>query len=318
VTDRRRVRISHLRAVRLPAAAGLCAVLALAAGSVAAAGEGGQPTAAANRASAGQDVRGLLRVIRLPPESVALDSAPAGGAAIDNRFPGPGSVNLVDAHAWWRVQGTPAALISFEREHPPPGSRLSSSGGGTTTVPRARSSSDYVTLTFGFAPRPGVLDSRAVTVKATAIAAGSTAVRLDAEDVWEIPRSAGERVPSGAREIDVASGTSGRPPTFSISVTDAARVRTIVSWIDRLPVVQPGVLGCPMLPARGPVATFTFRAAGGAVLARASQPVVSGPTTACDPMGFTIRGRRQTPLLGGTGFLAEVGRLLGHTLAARR
>jgi hypothetical protein len=66
-----------------------------------------------------------------------------------------------------------------------------------------------------------------------------------------------------------------------------------------------------------PTVTFTFRAkSGGAVLAQASQRVAVGPTTACDPMSLSIEGRERTPLLGGSAFLATVGKLLGLALTA--
>ena len=72
-----------------------------------------------------------------------------------------------------------------------------------------------------------------------------------------------------------------------------------------------------MFVLNAPRVTFTFRAsAGGRVLAQASQNVVQGPTTSCDPMSLTIEGRSQTALLGGSGFLAAVGKLLGLALAA--
>jgi hypothetical protein len=94
-------------------------------------------------------------------------------------------------------------------------------------------------------------------------------------------------------------------------------VRAIVALIDALPIVQPVEIACPMMPLNGPTVTFTFRAgADGAVLAQASQIAFPGPATACDPMTLTINGRKQTPLLGGSGFLAASGRLLGLTLTA--
>ena len=122
-------------------------------------------------------------------------------------------------------------------------------------------------------------------------------------------------MPAGVHEIGVASGVPGKALAVSASVTDPAQVRSIVSRIDRLPVAQPGVLPCPMLTANGPTVTFTFRAAtGGRVLAQATQLMLGGRSGPCDPMRFTIAGAAQTPLLGGSGFVAAVGTLLGLEL----
>ena len=72
-----------------------------------------------------------------------------------------------------------------------------------------------------------------------------------------------------------------------------------------------------MILVDGPTVTFTFRAkAGGTVLAVASQNVAQGPSGVCNPMRLSIDGRSQTPLLGGSAFLAATGKLLGLTLAA--
>jgi hypothetical protein len=298
--------------------AGICALLALAAGSQAAAGAGGAPSAASNRASAGADVRALLGRVILPAGAVRLSGQPPGGGAIDNPDPEQATPDIADVHAWWRVPGTLASVVAFEKAHAPAGSSSAGSGGGTSLVtPGGHATAITAFVAFAFPAQGAVLGSRMLIVKATALGAQSVAVRVDAQDVWEIPRSAAERIPAGVQEIDVARAIPGRPPTLSQSVTDPGKVARIVAMIDALPIVQPGTIACPMFVLNAPRVTFTFRAsAGGRVLAQASQNVVQGPTTSCDPMSLTIEGRSQTALLGGSGFLAAVGKLLGLALAA--
>lgn len=301
-----------MRAIRLPAAAGLCAVLALAAGSVAAAGAGGR--ASANRSAAAADVRALLALERLPAGAVRLAGAPAGAGAIDDTQPGQSTPDLVDAHSWWRVPGTLESVIAEVKAHHPQGSSFATSGSDSTPLGQSTSSSTFVM--FAFPARAGVLDSRTLVVKGTAIAAGMTAVRVDAEDVWEMPRPASERIPAGVHEVDVTRGASGKPPTVSVSITDARKVRAIVNLLDSLPIVQPGEIACPFIPTNGPRVSLTFRAsAHGAALAQASQLALAfqGP---CNPVSLRIDGRSQTPLLAGSGFLAAVGKLVGRKLAA--
>lgn len=305
------MRCTRIAVVATPAAAAVfCAAAAIALGSAAA------PTTASNQAAARHDVRVLLAEVIVPSGASRLGGGPPGAGAIDNPSPQQGTPDLADAHAWWRVSASVASIIAFEQAHPPGGSYLDGHGGGSSTAGGGRSHSIWSYVTFAFPARPGVLESRAVIVKVAATASGRSAVRADAEDVWEVTRPASERVPAGVREIDVTRRAPGRAPAFSAKVTAPARVREIVALIDALPIVQPGVLACPMMPAGGQSVTFSFRAAGGAVLAQASQPVVAGPATACDAMSFVVAGRRQTPLLGGSGFLAAVAKLTAPGLTA--
>jgi hypothetical protein len=303
-----------MRAFRLPAAAGLCVVLALAAGNVAAAGEG---TAASNRARADIDVRGLLVLERLPAGAVRLAAAPAAASAIDNDKPSPATPDLVDAHSWWRVPGAPTAVLAAVKAHPPAGARFNGSGGGSTL--EGHQTIRTSVIMFAFPARAGVLDARALIVKTVALGAGETVVRVDAEDVWEIPRAASERIPAGVHEVDVTREVPGKPPTLSVSVTDAAKVAAIVKLVDGLPIVQPEAIACPMILADAPTVSLTFRARpGGPVLAQASR--LASPdlaaATPCNPVDFTIGGAKQPPLLAGSAFLTAVGKVIGRPLAS--
>lgn len=264
-----------------------------------------------NRASADSDVRTLLALRRLPAGAVRLTGVPKGAAAIDNEQPSQATPNLADAHSWWRVPGKLGAVLAYLKAHPPRGSTSSAIGTFSSTVPGHTRTTTEVDVTFGFPARVGVLDSRTLIVKAVA-------VRVDAEDDWEIPRSASERIPGGVHEIDVVRAVFGSAPTVSAHVLDAGKVAAIVKLIDALPTVQPGFIGCPMIPGSAPRVTLSFRAKrGGAVLARASQLALAPQTpTACNSLSLSIGGHTQTRLLAGSGFLMAVGKVLGLPLAA--
>ena len=123
-----------------------------------------------------------------------------------------------------------------------------------------------------------------------------------------LPRSSRERVPAGTRVIDVTSARPGR--SLSLAVSNPSAVRRIIGLIDALPIVQPGVWSCPLLPAGAPVVKLTFRArADASPLARASQTDYGFDAGACAPMSFSVRGRVMKPLLGGN-LLARLQRLL--------
>ena len=141
---------------------------------------------------------------------------------------------------------------------------------------------------------------------------GRTVIRVDAGAAWVYPRSPREVVPAGVREIDIANRAASQ------QITDPAKVARIVRWFDALNIVQPGIgpVHCALLLASK--VTFTFRSATGEMVAKAIAPSV--PASGCNPIEFTIHGRRQTPLIdstpgGGRAFIERVQRLLGVRFA---
>jgi hypothetical protein len=119
-------------------------------------------------------------------------------------------------------------------------------------------------------------------------------------------------VPSSVREIVV------RSPKAFVTVTDPANVARIVRWFDALPITPPGVvLSCPLTLAA--TIKLAFRTATGVRVATAAVPATRA--WVCDTIGFTIHGRRQTPLidpLWGHSFVDRVQRLLGVRFSNRR
>ena len=153
---------------------------------------------------------------------------------------------------------------------------------------------------------------RALTFNAVALSGGGTGVFVDAQETWVVPRAPSEQVPAGVHVVEVTSARPGMPAIAPGTVTTAAKVRRIISLVDQMPIVQPGVTSsCPGLTGSHPDVTFDFRAAvGRPILAEArvtDYGRLSGP---CNPVSFSIHGRRQDPLIG-SDFLTRIHRLLG-------
>src|SRR5579862_9193380 len=94
-------------AVIVAAAASAAAVSASAGSATAAA------SASANHARAEQDARTLLAHAVLPADAVSVPRVPAGGGPIANDLPHLATPALVDVHAYWRVAGTPSAVLAY-------------------------------------------------------------------------------------------------------------------------------------------------------------------------------------------------------------
>jgi hypothetical protein len=199
-------------------------------------------------------------------------------------------------------------VVAFVKAHPAAGSRQSGTGWGSGPgIPKNRE------IEFAFPPIKDRIGTRWLAVLMVSLPGGSTGVRVDAQEVWTVTRSPSEKVPSRVREIRLTSASLGRPPIVALTVTNPVQVRRIISWFDALGVVQPGVLGCPVL-GNGPIVTFSFRSASGVQLARASVLDLEGMSGPCNAIDFSIGGHRQAPLVGGE-FLKRIQRLLGVRLA---
>jgi hypothetical protein len=112
------------------------------------------------------------------------------------------------------------------------------------------------------------------------------------------------RVPPGVRTIEI------RSPARVVRVSDRGRVLRIERWLDALPAAKSGIY-CPMIRADSPTVRFSFRAANGRVLARASMlDAFKGRSGPCNPIAFSLPGHPERPLTGGR-FLLRVQRLLG-------
>ena len=269
-------------------------------------GAGGGLAAPGNRSAAVRDAERLLRQARLPPGAVRVSAEPRGDHRLLDKPPQSTTGNLVDCHAWWRTRASFTSVLAFLGAHRPRASRGKGSGQlGGPGIPRNHM------LDFDLPPIDRVISARTLLFDVVALRGGGTAIRVDTQDTWLVPRPASERIPPGVHEIDVHDGRPGKPPILSRRITDSARIQKIVSLLARMEIVQPGATSCPLLLTGQPIVTLDFLArAGGQVLARASLTDYGFPSGPCNPVSLTIRGHTQKPLLGGN-FLLQVQRLLG-------
>jgi hypothetical protein len=271
------------------------------------------PATEGNRRAARRDAQKLLLLAVLPPGARRLSAEPAGdGGLLRRPSTDAGFPHSVDRFGWWRVPAGLDSVLAFFTVHQPPGGhssgRLAVGGPGG---PRNGA------LMFAFPAVRGVISMRWLTFDAVALSARTTGVRVDAQDVWTVARSASETVPAGVHEIDVTSALPGNAPFVSRSVTSPAKIRRIVALLDAMEIVPPGVAySCAAVPGDHPVVAFEFRAtSSGRLLARAwlsDADVASGP---CNPVHFSIGGHRRTPLIGGD-FVKQAGHVLGVNLLA--
>jgi hypothetical protein len=160
-------------------------------------------------------------------------------------------------------------------------------------------------------PPTAVLALRALGLTAVASSPTTTAVLVEAADVWVTPRPASERVPALARVVEVGIVPSfrltgrRRPVTRRFLVTARAKVKRLIAAANALPAAQPGTENCPL--ENGSMVTLGFRATRrGADLA-----VVRAQLSGCAGVSFTVGGRVQPPLADGSALGRTVDRGLG-------
>ena len=292
-----------MRRIRPALLIALLAAVVLASAAVA------STTTASNHRAATVDARRLLKRVVLPAGATPSATEPSGdGGLLKAQLALDSAGAQADAHAWWVVPGDPGTVLSYVEAHKPAG--VKQVGTGSYSDGRTGLSSESVV--FFLPPVGRVLGTRELTVTVTALPGGRTGVLAESESVWIVARSPKERIPAGVSEIDIARGAPGQKPTLSLTVTDASKIHRVVRLIDGLEIGQPGAYSCPAELVGSPVDTFTFVAAGGAVLARAVAPADAAPATECDGITLTIRGHSEPGLIGN--FVAPVEHLLGVNL----
>jgi hypothetical protein len=284
-------------------------------GTVSAAPSKPVPTSASNQRAARLDAAKRLRSLGLPAAATRSPTEPAGdGGWLKPLHALTATTVNADVHAWWLVPGGPDSVLAYIKAHPPAGSKLYTTGSGYN----GRSGRTVESLGYIWPAIPAVLGLRELAVSVTSLSGTVTGVLAQAESDWIVPRPPSERVPAGAHEIDVTSAKLDGPTTVSLSLTNAAKVRRIASLIDAMPIVQPATYSCPELTAVGArVMTFKFRArVGGQLLAQATYTDyarLTAPSGPCNPIDFSIGGRRQEALIGGE-FVKQVQPVLGVSL----
>src|SRR5579875_21471 len=246
-------------------------------------------TRAVNRAAARTWAARLLSELRLPATAVRVPGEPAGaGRALASPGFALTTPESVDDTSWWTIDAPPSKVVAFLRAHRPRALRLvdHSAGGEPGRIAAAF---------WSYAAPPG-LGQLTAAVQAAPLGGGRTAVRLDGEATWIVPRPSWDRIGAAVRSVtytarativglDGARASHGRRSApRTLGRLDARR---LAAAIDRLQRGQPGVAySCPFDPVQ-PRITLRFRGPGGRPLAVA----VERPA-GCPSVGLSVHGRR--------------------------
>jgi len=272
----------------------------------------------ANKLTARQDTRALLKQLRLPPGARRSANEPRGDGAAALRPPRITTENTVGVSAWWTSHEAPGALFSYLQAHPP------SERGYYQLI--TEPSTPASTVIFAWDIDGPHLFSQQLQVTVATLANGETGIMAQARSVWMVPRPRSERAPANVRSVAVTlrigSGPAGmtheRAHTYTF--THAAAVTSIVNAFDALPIAQPGVFySCPAMFPHRPLLTIRFISAARSTLARAQVNVYPGRHGAsgwnsCDPIEFWIDGKAQTPLTSQT-FVKQIAKLIGANIS---
>lgn len=275
----------------------LCLALVSLATAVALADSG--PTNSASAQTAAQRILGKLQ---LPPGATRSAGDPSG-SKLASPATHPATPNLVDVHSFWRVPGDHFSVFDWIRQHPPAGSTLETQGGGGVN---GAISSQWAGFSF-LSPTWGGAPSEMLLLTVTAARGGGTAVRADAQVVWQFERPAAERIPAGVQSVSVSERGLNGHRSGRWTVTEPARVKRAASILDALPAGQPGPVACPA--DWGPYVTLTFASGRGEQVARA---VVDG--SGCLGVNLWIRGHSQPWLQGNASLVKQLSAALGISL----
>lgn len=271
-------------------------------GGLAAGGSVARPIEPRNEIIAKLDAEAHLSDVALPASAALSDREPAGdGGQLAGPFSTPDTPNLVDYHHWWVVLGqSPAAVVQYVKDHPPPGSRSglsgSSSGPGKPTL---------TAVGFAWPDEAGRLGTRSLTVDVVQLADGSTGVRADSQAVWIEPRPKFEHIPAGARRLVLTTTQSRRLIQGPLTFRSPGAIHRVVRLLNALPAIQPGVSSCPA--DSGTLIRLAFYRG---MSARPLAMALVDPS-GCGVVGLTIRGRREQPLAGGFALARRLSRVLG-------
>ncbi len=267
-------------------------------------------TRGANRAGAVMAASALVTRTPVPAGARRLTAEPDGDGHLLARAPGARAGRaLIDRHVFYVVHEPLRQMHRYYTRDRPTGARQIATGSST-----GRGVPANLNLTWQWHPgRPGIVSEQTLIDMVT-LPSGATGIRVDAQVIYRVPRPAGEQVPAGVTEVDITRAAPGQMPDLARTVTKPTQVHAIVALIDRLPIVQPDFIACPVRLVGVPVVTFSFRASRtGPALAGASEPAnVTEPTSACDALAFTTGTRTWPSLLRGARFLHQVDRLV-HT-----
>lgn len=258
---------------------------------------------AENEAIAERDAKHRLDLIPLPVDSVRSETRPSG---IGDRLSDPAyeffGTRNVHATAFWTTSKSQRQMLDFLRRHPPGGARVGTESSG----------SGGPTIEFGWGHAPRGVWFASVLVSVAKRSGGGSALRADATDQWELPRSPAAHIPGRPRFLFIRVRPTGegipiheegheprRPvPRFN-STERHGLIASLVRLVEREPAYQ-----ITELPSCGPppvgevdlIELVFMDHRGGNVLATASRKSWGGP---CDPLTLRPRGAKTFALNSG-------------------
>ena len=233
------------------------------------------------------DAARILAAFDPPPGAVRSGRISLAALAVEPAQ--PPTPDAVLRTSWWRVEGQPAAVLTWEGEHRPAG--FSSAGVGWIGA------SEHFEV-FSLPDVPGVLTERWLLVSVASDGPGRTAIRVDAEVGWEPAKPVGERIPAAAKVVTVTPIAGGEPLPAAdrpVTLTDQATVTRIAAVVDGLPLFPPGAYHCPADDG-GTGILLTFRTA----LSGPALAVVTGQASGCSPVAVRVEGRSMPTLWHGS------------------
>jgi hypothetical protein len=242
---------------------------------------------ASNQDAAKRDAAESLTLLRLPEGAQRVADSPARDPQYLETLHSS-SPNLVEQSEFWRVPGNPWDVFAWLKKHPPAGTRIAFTGSGGN-----RDGLQSWGVTFQRPAVREVMDARQLAVALAKATGGGTAVRADGVATWIVPRQASNQVPGGAATLQVTLRGREPKPVTRFSVSDPARIAMVTRILNRLPLVQPGVMLCPM--ARGIHARLRFIGRDGSVLADANAAL-----DGCPDVELVLGGQKQPPLAAWT------------------
>jgi hypothetical protein len=283
-----------MRGNRAALLSALAAVLLTAHAVMASAGTTGNQRAAQDAAQS------MLGALQLPTGAVPSATDPSRSGRLRSRSNYPMTPALVDLHKFWRIPGSPHAVLGWVQAHPPAGMQGNMSG--SSAGPRGLITSWYG---FGSTPTTG-LSSRELVVTVASATGGGTAVRADAQAVWILARPASEVVPVGVTRVTIRVRRPGHRVSTPITLSAPSKVKRVAKLVNELPRFQPGAVACPA--DIGPLVELDFRRASGVPPVAIAIADGSG----CGLVQFTLRGRHEPALAAGPGLIRELTALLGR------
>lgn len=250
------------------------------------------------RAQARAFARRMLAGVPVPPGAHALRPGQRPASLKAAALIGS-SGRTISVTRYYRVAGTIAGVTRFLRAHAPRGTATPLAG-----VNGAHDLGEHL-VTYSYTRMPGAVVANEVVESMVAGSQNATLLRIDAEAVPAIPRSAAEHIdPVSYRAVQV---TLRRMLPSSGSVTKVFRSRSVVaelaSRLNGMPTASGLIMSCPFF---GQPYRLVFEPKS------SKDERVVAVTAPCDSVDVRVGGARQPALQDSTGLTSLVSRLVGN------